>query len=223
MKTSSRDELRTSASIEQITLADFVSMLGYYCSIWRIIFRPERPGLISALWGLGTGPAAIAVYKLLHGAGWRVMRFLAVIQQLEGIAELVMQLIRAIPFYRQAAALNRPIFSESGDNDMAARFDRTEHGFDISGPILGVGEKMKNGTIVPDIILAGWQIRFDNIRLDPANFGRAGTQALSRRFQGMPRQIEHRHIGKTICQQVIDQRRCASADIDDRRIAADGC
>src|SRR3990167_7040759 len=95
--------------------------------------------------------AAVAINELLYCAKWRVVLLALVLHESERGTELCMQLVRAIPHYRQAAAIERTVFSKSSDDDVTTGLHRTKYRFDIGLSGFSIRQEMKNSTVVPNI------------------------------------------------------------------------
>src|SRR3990167_7634575 len=99
-----------------------VSQIGDFC---RIAGR-----LGSSVWLL----AAQAIDELLNRTKWRVVFFALLLQKREGGTKLCMQPIRAVPHYRQAAALVRPVLRKRCHDDMTTRPDCSQDSLNVGLP-----------------------------------------------------------------------------------------
>src|SRR5690349_17728896 len=91
---------------------------------------------------LSSRRSAIAVDELLHRPERRPVRLARVFDQLECRAELVVQAIGAVAHHGQAAAAERSIRAEGGDDHMAAGPDATVHGPDVSLALIRFSEEV---------------------------------------------------------------------------------
>src|SRR5665213_471464 len=121
-----------------------------------------------------------------------------------------------IPHNIKATALHRTIWTESADNHMTAWFYCRCDIPDISDPVFGRRQEVKNGAIVPDIVGVGRKTRLYNISPPPANGFRSFSQAPLSDFKSGLRNIPDCNIPVSPLQQVVNQCRCAAACIDDR-------
>lgn len=74
---------------------------------------------------------------------------------------------------------------------------------------------MKSGAVVPDVVRVGRQFAIQNICGDPLDSGGGRTETLLGNIDRGLGDVEHGEISVAGGQQVVDQGRCAAADIDD--------
>ena len=117
---------------------------------------------------------------------------------------------------RQTAASRRTVLGEGCDENVATPPDRALNLLDIRSAIAEVGEKMKDGAIVPDRIraLAEWSI--SNVRGNPTHSVCIIPESIARDIECGLRDIEYRQIHVAGGEKIVDQNRGASPDIDDR-------
>lgn len=98
---------------------------------------------------------------------------------------------------------------------MAGRFNRSYDLSDVSDALLRVGEEVKNGSVVPNVV--GLRLQFDlhNIRHQPMNSVCVAAQSSLRRLDRYLRNIQDCDILKSSRKQVIYKRGFAPAYVDD--------
>jgi hypothetical protein len=100
------------------------------------------------------------------------------INQLEIIAKLVMHGFRAIPNdLEPTASLGRPGPKGSHDN-MAARLDTAIYRLHVAMPIVRSREKVKDRSIMPQVVEDGWQIHPGDVGFYPSDGRAKGTKAV---------------------------------------------
>ncbi len=149
---------------------------------------------------------AMAVDELLDRSGWRMVRLVHVLNQLERRSELCMQRVRGVANNREAAALGRPIRTECRHDDMSARANSTPDLFDIRRSLFHVCEKMENGTVVPDVVRLLGEFDPGYVSFDPVHAPRSGGQPLTRYAKSRRGDVEHRDIETCIRCQIVHKR-----------------
>jgi len=91
------------------------------------------------------------------------------IHELKPLAEFGVQTGGAVPCDGKPAALLGAIQRKGGDNDMPAYPHRLPHRFNVTLPVAGMGQEMKDCAIVPDSIGMARQSGLGNVGLDPGN------------------------------------------------------
>ena len=80
------------------------------------------------------------------------MLFTHVFKQIKRRPELLVKLARCIPGDWQPTALLRSIRRESRNDDVAARFHRLHNLPYIGSAVDWIGQEVKNGAVMPDVI-----------------------------------------------------------------------
>lgn len=135
--------------------------------------------------------------------------------QLEVDPEFIMQGIGVIAHDIETAEFERPFGSERGDDDVPARFYRQQYLPDIRRSLLGLGEELEHGTIMPNIVTILGQVGLSNVGSQPCNLVCLLTQPFFCSFDGGSRNVQHGDITKPIRQQVIHQCRRTAANVDE--------
>lgn len=82
-----------------------------------------------------------------------------------------------------------------GSDDPVAIFDhRLIQELDIPGSILCVGEKMKNSTVMPDVVLSK-VVHLRDITLNPGDFRGKISQSILGLVQGLLRDVQNCQLG----------------------------
>ena len=136
-----------------------------------------------------------------------------------------MKRFRGIADNRQTTASRRTVLGEGCNENVAAGPHRALNLLDISSAVRGIGEKMKDGAIVPDRIraLAEWSI--SNVRGNPAHSDCINPESIARDIECGLRDIEYGQIHVAGGEKIVDQNRDARSDIDDRggSIGSESC
>src|SRR5580692_7844475 len=104
------------------------------------------------------------------------------VDQFETGPENLRQRGGVVPDDRQSAALLRSVEGEGADHDMASALDRLFQALDISGLIGRIGQEMKRGTVVPQIVGLG-RLPGGDIGSHPSDFGRLAAKTLPGRIE----------------------------------------
>lgn len=137
------------------------------------------------------------------------------ILQLEASPEFIMQGIGVIAHDIETTAFERPFGSERGNDYVPARFYRQQYLPDIGRSLLGFGEKVKHGAIMPNIVTILGQVGLSNVGSQPCDLVCLPTKSFFCSFDGGSRNVQHGDIMKPFRQQVIHQCRRTAANVDD--------
>jgi hypothetical protein len=74
-------------------------------------------------------------------------------------SKFVKQPVEGIPRDRQPAASCRAVVGEGRDENMAIRFHRSPDLRHVPDSIIGIGQEVEHGPVVPDIETPDWQLR----------------------------------------------------------------
>ena len=95
----------------------------------------------------------MGVEKALCCTERRRVLFAKMAQQLEALADGCGQLCDIVALDVEAAAFQRAVIGESCQDEMAAGPERTAKVRHVPLAVLGHGKKMKDGTVVPQVVL----------------------------------------------------------------------
>jgi hypothetical protein len=96
--------------------------------------------------------SAIAIDERLIRAKWRLVRLFDVIQKLESIAKLIVHRLGAVPDNVEPAAFFGTAQAKRSDDNVAVSLERTFYLLDILAALVGGGEEMKYGTVMPEVV-----------------------------------------------------------------------
>lgn len=97
------------------------------------------------------------------------MFFTHVLKQLKRRSELLVKLAKGIPSDWKPTASLRTIRRKGRNNNMAAGFYRLHDLLQARSTISHIGQKVKNGAVMPDVIHPLWQLHRANIASNPSN------------------------------------------------------
>ncbi len=142
------------------------------------------------------------------------MAFLGAIDPGESILEFGFQCLGTMAHYRQATAARGAVKAEGGDQQMTAWSQSPAYRRRVPTPCLCVGQKMKNGTVMPEAISVDIESKASDIGLQPPDLISTRPESQS----GLPQrglgEIEDRDVTMAPIQQIINQRRSPAADVD---------
>ena len=98
----------------------------------------------------------MTVDKMLNRTPRGFVLFTHVLKELKRRPELLVKLAWGIPGDWQPSALLRTIGRESRNNDMAAGFYRLHDLPYIRSAVNRIGQEVKNGTVMPDVVHLIW-------------------------------------------------------------------
>ena len=159
----------------------------------------------------------MAVYELLGGAEWRVVKFLRALNQTESRPKFPVKRFGIISFYLEAAAFVRALWAEGADDDVTTRSHCRSNATNVRSPILWLRQEVKNGAIVPDIEAVHGKTHLRSVRPQPSDPSTSRAQAGTCHLQRGFRNVEHCDGAVSTCEQVVHQRGRSAADINDRR------
>jgi len=142
---------------------------------------------------------------------------------MERIAEFVVHGFGAVTDDVETAAFLRALEAERGDDNMPAEFERMQNTFDIFAAVSRIGKKMKDGAVMPDIVMTFGEFDAGNVGFDPGDVFRFASQAVFTAGDRLSGNIQNCNVRITVFQKIIDQRGIAAADIYDRRISSYAC
>jgi len=111
--------------------------------------------------------SAVTVEELLSRAKRGLVKLGQVTQKLEAHTELSVQCICIVAYDGKAAALKRALGSEGSDDHLASGFDCGADQIHVPLAIARIGQKMKHGAVVPNIVVALGQSDLRDIARDP--------------------------------------------------------
>lgn len=130
------------------------------------------------------------------------MVFGSVVYQLEAVTELVVKRVGVIA--SDIEALRRTFRSKRGDDDMAAGLHRSQRLPHVRASLLGLDQKVKDGSIVPEVV----RVRVERIRRDVTAYPPHGcghrAQAAPSDVECCLRNIEDVHAVITRAEEVVD-------------------
>lgn len=109
----------------------------------------------------------MAVHELLYRARRRPVQLGNVLDELKCRAEFRMKGVRVVTNDVEAAAAERSLRAERGNDDMPTDLDGARHLAHIRRPCLWVGQEMKDGAVMPDIVLPRTEWSRRDIATDP--------------------------------------------------------
>ena len=105
------------------------------------------------------------------------MHFLLVALQFEFFTQRVRKLVRTVALYGKATAGWRRFRRECANDHMSTRLQRAQQVVPARPPLFRFGKKMKDGTVVPQIVLVVRQFDRGDIAIEPCNTLRFVTEA----------------------------------------------
>src|SRR6185312_13490767 len=105
------------------------------------------------------------------------------------------------------------------NEDVTARFHGPRYSGDVAPPILRVAQEMEHGPVVPKVVSLCREPDLSDVRDEPPNRGRPIAEARLRGFDSLRRDIEHADVDVPARQEVVDQGRRTTVDIDDGRLS----
>jgi hypothetical protein len=125
------------------------------------------------------------------------------------------KLLMGVPHDGQAAARGRSVGSKSRDDQPTSGPQGSFEGGQIVFPLVGLGEKMVDGAVVPQCELPV-HLKVQDVG-DLEHHARSGVaQPVTHRLQGGGREVDRRQVAKTPGQEMVDQGGPPGADVDDR-------
>jgi len=121
-----------------------------------------------------------------------------------------------------SAAFCGTFWPERADDYVTARLDRAGHLSHIRSTVLGYGKKMKDCTVVPQVVSYWLKLCFRDIGVEPMYLLCEQTQALLRHVDSGLRNIEDGDVLIAPRKEVIHKGRFAATNIDDGRGAVTG-
>ncbi len=159
----------------------------------------------------------MAIDTLLHGAKGCAVFFFLVLKQDEGGPELGMQLIGTVAHDRQATALCRAVFVKGGNDDLSARLDRTQDGFNVGLPFGRCSQEVEDCLVVPYVIGMDRKRSSRDVCFHPLHAGSTRVQAPLCGRERRRRQVEHGQCRISVEQEIIHQCGCSATNIHDGR------
>ena len=145
------------------------------------------------------------------------------IDQSKGMSECLPKARSIISNGRQTAAPFRTIQRESADNGMPSDLQASHQAIDVSGPLTLIGEEVKRGSIMPNVVFRLGRLPGGNVCDNPMNVGGPIAKTLLDRLQCSTRPVERSNIQESRAEKAIDEtgRPCANVDDGRSRVGAD--
>src|SRR5712671_6158953 len=157
---------------------------------------------------------AVAKQKLLGSAKWCAVQFFGALHQTEAHAKLVVQRFCVIPNNVEPTAFSRTLWAECADDYMTTRLHSVADLSNIHSTVLARRKKMKHRTVVPYVVSSGLELRFRDIGDEPMDLFCGQTQPLLGHVDSGLRNIEDGDVFMAPCQEVINEGRFASANVN---------
>lgn len=125
--------------------------------------------------------------------------------QAEISAEFAQEIIRIVARYFGAAATLWPVWCEACYERESARFEGAVQCSAIGCAVFRLDEKVKSGTVVPQIEMRGRRFPAQDVCGNPIYLWGRFAQPSPRRVERLIGQINHRYIAKIPCQQPVYQ------------------
>jgi hypothetical protein len=138
----------------------------------------------------------------------------AVLHQLEP-CETSRQLVRGVAHNVEATAPGRSVARKRSQDQVPIESQSPFDARYIALLVGHVGQKVKDGTIVPQVERVFGQFTRQDVRFEPRYRGTSRPKTLLRPAQGARGYIENRQIGKARVEKVVHQGRGATAHVDD--------
>ena len=138
------------------------------------------------------------------------------IQQPEVRAERSVQFFRRVTHDIQPAAAGWSILGKGGDDGATARPKCTAHLVHVCRAGGGVGQKVKDCPVVPEINGGRREACRQYVRLDPFDPIGPRPQSIPRLAQGCWRDIEHCQVAVTGVEEPVHQRGRSAAHVENR-------
>jgi hypothetical protein len=142
------------------------------------------------------------------------MHFAVRFHEVELIAQQTLEAISVVLHDRQSAAFRWAAWRKAGDDRPAVAVEGGVKRANIEGLVIGFGEEVQHGAVVPESEALG-RTPGRHVRRNPCDALRFCAKSCARLFECRRGDIEHCHISEAVAQQVIDQGRCAAADVDE--------
>lgn len=133
----------------------------------------------------------------------------------ESGAEFGVKRLGRVADNRQTAASRGTVFREGCDENVTTRSYDALNLLDVRSTISGIGEKMKDGAVVPDGIRIFVERSISNVRGNPPHPDCIVSQPVARDVERSLRDIQYCEIRVAGGEEIVDQNRCAGPDIDD--------
>src|SRR5215831_4404283 len=127
-----------------------------------------------------------------------------------------MQGVGVVSNHFKPAAFRGSLGSEGTDDDVPAAPYRSNDLSNVCLPALGVGEEVKNGTIMPKIVGTGLQLSPGDVGNDPMYTVSQRSKTFTVCLKGSFRDVEHCNVLVPPRKKVVYQGGLAAANIDDR-------
>ena len=124
-------------------------------------------GVLTLRWRRALFKRKVRIEKLLDGSGGCLVEFFRTAQQAEVRTELVVQGLCIVTDDIKAAAPGGALWSEGADDDVASGFDRMGDLADVGGAVGRGGEEVKDGAVVPDVVVGGLELDSGDVRCHP--------------------------------------------------------
>jgi hypothetical protein len=140
------------------------------------------------------------------------MRFVLLLQEGEGSAELRMKTLGAVAHDGQSAALPGAVLRERRDDDVTARLDSAKDRVDVGLTLFTRGEEVEDRPVVPDVVGMPRQLQLRDVARKPIHARRPFPEASPRSRQRGLGQVQDGDLLIAFCEKIIDQRRRAAAN-----------
>ena len=150
------------------------------------------------------------------------MKFFRTFHEAEATTEFTVKGIRVVAHDIEPAARGRTLEAEGAHDDVASRPHSAYDLVNIRRTLLGHGQEVENGPIVPNVICIGFQSRRYEIPDNPPHQPGISAQSLLRDFNRRFRNIEDGQMSVSTGQKIVYQCGFAAADINNRRVQPAG-
>lgn len=143
------------------------------------------------------------------------MQFLRTLYQAKARAKLVVQCFGVIAHNLKSAAFCGTFWSERADDYVTTKLHSAGDLSHVRSAVLGCGKKMKDCTVVPQVISSGLELCFRDIGDEPMDLFCAQTQPFPRNVDSGLRNIEYRDVLIAARKEVINKGRFAAANVNE--------
>ena len=116
----------------------------------------------------------------------------------------------------EAAALLRSFGTKGAYENMSAAFDGPRDLSDVSDSLLGRSQKVKYGSIVPDVERFAGEIDLRDVAREPGDFIRDRSESLPGDVDRRLGNIQNGNVAKTVQKQIVDECRLSPTYVDNR-------
>ena len=143
------------------------------------------------------------------------MKLYRTFHQSEAVTKFPLKRFDGVAHHIESAAFGGAFRAEGGDNQVATRLDGAGNLRDVGHTLLGFRKKVKHRAVVPNVISEWCQLDFEDVTNKPAHSVCCRAQARLSNLDSGLRDIERGEVFISTKNKVINEGRCAAANIND--------